>query len=87
MEREEIYKKIKEVIDITLKGTADMDKVTEDTDLIDELGITSILGIEILVRLENAFGIEVDDDELSYELARSLPSLADYVENQLKLTD
>ncbi len=78
-----MYEKIKEIIGISLKGTADMGKVTEDTNLVEELGITSIVNIEILVRIENEFGIEVADDDLNIELTKNLPSLADYIEKQL----
>lgn len=85
MTREEMYERLKKVINITFKGEADLGKVTEDTNLNEELSITSVMNIEILVRLENEFGIEVDDDLLSMDLTKNLSVLAGFVEEQMRL--
>lgn len=79
MKREEIIEKIKEIIRATLKGELDTTEITETTLLVDEVGINSIAAIEILVRIENEFEIEIDDEDLSVELIRTIATLADYI--------
>ena len=43
------------------------------------LGINSMATIEIIVGLEEEFGIEVPDEELRVELFDSVQTMADYV--------
>lgn len=54
-----------------------------DNNLRSELGIDSITGLELLIWVEQEFGIQIDDDDLSVELVDSLDTLAAYVEGRL----
>jgi acyl carrier protein len=83
MKREEIYLRIKEIVKVTLKGEVDIQNIDEKTDLVNDIGIDSIAGIEILVRIENEFQIEIDDEDLSIELIRNFSTIADYVEARI----
>ncbi len=83
MDRREICEKIKDIINTTFKGEVDTSVITEETDLINELGVTSIEGIEILVRTESEFEIEIDDDDLTVDLLKTVATLAGYVEERL----
>jgi acyl carrier protein len=83
MKRQEIYDKLKEIISETFKGDVDTGKITEDTDLQEEVGINSVVGIEILVRVEDAFDITIEDEDLTTELTKTLVTLADYIEKSL----
>jgi acyl carrier protein len=51
-----------------------------DTNLTDTLGIDSIKSLEFLVWVENEFGIEIEDADLSAALVDSLDTLAAYVD-------
>jgi acyl carrier protein len=53
-----------------------------DRNLTNELGIDSIKSLEFLVWVENEFGIEIDDADLSASLIDSLDTLAAYVESK-----
>jgi len=83
MEREEIYRRIKAIILDTFKNDIDMESITEGSDLQDAFGINSLAGIEILVRVEAEFDIEIDDEDLSVELTRTMSTLANYIESKL----
>jgi acyl carrier protein len=74
---------LKEIISETFKGDVDTGKITEDTDLQEEVGINSVVGIEILVRVEDAFDITIEDEDLTTELTKTLVTLADYIEKSL----
>jgi acyl carrier protein len=54
-----------------------------DTNLRHELSIDSIAGLELLIWVENEFGIQIDDDDLSVALVDSLDTLAAYVDSRL----
>lgn len=54
-----------------------------DNDLTSELGLDSINSLEVLIWVENEFGIQIDDEDLSVALINSLDVLADYVEQKV----
>ncbi len=54
-----------------------------DENLTSELGLDSINSLEVLIWVENEFGIQIDDEDLSVALINSLDVLAAYVENKL----
>ena len=84
MTREEIYTKLKGIIKETFRDEVSLDNVNEDTDLVEAIGVNSIVGIEILVRSEGEFGITIDDEDLSIELIQTLSTLADYIEKKME---
>lgn len=52
--------------------------------MIEELDISSVDSLEILVWVENEFGIMIDDSYLSQELIMSLENLKAYVVSKLE---
>lgn len=55
--------------------------------LIEELGITSVDALEILIHVENEFEIHIDDGDLSQALVSSLANLEAYIEPRLSQAD
>lgn len=85
MERNEIYEKIKEAICSVLRKDVDFTGITEETDIMEALGLNSIVAIELVVRMETLFDIEIDDEDLSTDLFRTLSNIADYVEKKAEV--
>ena len=54
------------------------DKVTADTDLQEDLGADSLDVVELLMSIEDEFGVEVPDDEI--ENIKTVGSLVSYIE-------
>lgn len=79
--REEIYDKVKEVLEYALG--ADAEDVTLDATLIGDLGAESIDFLDISFKLEQEFGIKIDQGELFPENLMQDESLVD----DGKLTD
>lgn len=82
MEKEQVIVEIRKIIGETTElENAEQLKATED--LVEERGINSMDAISILVAVEDTFDIEVDDQDLSADLVRTIDNLADYVMNKL----
>ena len=54
------------------------DKVTADTDLQEDLGADSLDVVDLLMSIEEEFGVEVPDDEI--ENIKTVGSLVSYIE-------
>ena len=54
------------------------DKVTADTDLQEDLGADSLDVADLLMSIEDEFGVEVPDDEI--ENIKTVGSLVSYIE-------
>lgn len=78
MEREEIKNKF---LDLLRKqdgiDAAALDNASEDFDIVEDGGASSITATKILMECENVFDIELDDDEdeMSYRLGDILDAL------------
>ena len=82
MERNIIINEIKDIISETTDFD-DCSLLSETTDLLDDKGLNSMDAISILVAVEDKFNIEINDEDLSAELVRTLGSIADYVEKKM----
>ena len=54
------------------------DKVTADTDLQEDLGADSLDVVDLLMSIEDEFGVELPDDEI--ENIKTVGSLVSYIE-------
>lgn len=54
------------------------DKVTADTDLQEDLGADSLDVVDLLMSIEDEFGVEVPDDEI--ENIKTVGSLVSFIE-------
>jgi acyl carrier protein len=53
--------------------------VTEDMKLMDELGLSSSVGLELLLELEEELEIQIDVEELDQDEMHTVGDLADYI--------
>lgn len=62
MNREELMERIKEII--ADKLGVDIDEVTDDADLIDDLDADSLDLVDLAMAIEDEFGVTIADEEL-----------------------
>lgn len=83
MKREQVQNKIIEILSSTLNERFSLSDVKEDDKVAEILNINSIEAIEIIVRVENEFDIEIDDEDLSINFLQSINYVTDYVMKKL----
>jgi len=73
----EIFEKVKEIIVNELKVEAA--KVTLEANLHEDLGADSIDAVEVIMSLEDEFGISIDDD--AAQNIKTVQDLVNYIES------
>ena len=71
------FDKVKEVI--MDKLGADEDKITADASFVDDLGADSLDTVELIMQLEEEFGMEIPDEEA--EKLTTVGSAVDYIDS------
>lgn len=80
---ERVATRIKILLVQVLQIDIDPEDIADDEPLFgDGLDADSMLSLEFISAIEEAFGIEVTDDELRVELFESLRGLVEYVEGK-----
>lgn len=77
MQKQEIQSKICEIVGRL--GQFNNDNVQADNDLRDHYGVDSIVLVELLVEIEDVFGITFDSSLLTYDTFSTVGSISDYV--------
>ena len=73
---------IEQIIDaISKQLKVDPSKITPETDIIDDLGADSLDVVELLMTIEDKYGIVIPDDEVT-EL-RTIKKMSDYIEEHI----
>ena len=79
-----IEQTIKEIMVERLFLKMKPEELADDVQLMQELGVDSVSVFEIVVGLEEVYGISFDDDEFQIETFRTPKSIADYVRGKLE---
>jgi acyl carrier protein len=82
MSDQQLKQQIKEMIVERLFLDADPAEIGDDEPLMESYDIDSVNLFEIVVGLEEQFGISFEDEDFSVELFATVDSLAEYVENK-----
>lgn len=79
---ENMEQKIREIIKMHVQLTRDIDSLTSNDSLID-VGLDSLSCIKVLVIIEEQFGIEFLDEDLTLENFRNLDSICKCIKSRL----
>jgi acyl carrier protein len=80
MEREDLLKKVRQIVSDKLSISED--QVTEDASFIDDLGADSLDTVELVMALEDEFGLDIPDDEA--EKLTTVGKALDYIQGHAK---
>lgn len=71
---------IEEIIEIIAKQLkVDVEDITPDTDILDDLGADSLDVVELLMTIEDKYNITVPDDEV--QNLRTIRLMSEYINN------
>ncbi len=79
MTREEIYQKIVKIVSQKLQ--VHENEVKEDSSFVDDFGADSLDLVELIMKMEEEFGIEISDEESQKIL--TVKDAVDFIENKL----
>lgn len=71
-----VFEKVQKIISENLN--VPLEKVTMDTHLVDDLGADSLNAVELIMALEEEYGIEVDDE--AAQNMKYVRDLVNYIE-------
>ena len=84
MEREQIIEKLTDIL-YTLSDVDEQIELSEDDILNDgELGLDSLIMVQLIVEIEREFDIEIDDEYLSMDFLSTLGTIADFIMEEMK---
>ena len=81
MKHEEVFEKLKEIMG-SLRPDADLNQITEETLLVEELGMDSLFMLMMALQSEKVFGIRFDSMQTS--TLRTAGDVCGYIESKLK---
>ena len=64
MDSQEVFEKVVKILTPYVKNQAALDSVTTDTHILDELKVNSARLVDVVLEFEDAFNIEIDDDDV-----------------------
>jgi len=80
MQREELLKKVRAIV--ADKLSISQDKVTEAASFIEDLGADSLDTVELVMALEDEFGLDIPDEEA--EKLTTVGKAMDYISSKVK---
>lgn len=83
--RAEILAALKELVIEVMQLKIAPEAISDTANLFDDCGLDSTSVIDLIVGLEQKFGISIDDDELDVKLFQDLSKLTEFVEAKLEL--
>ncbi len=83
-DRNEILKTLSAILEPWLDGIDDADSLNEDTNLLADLGLDSVAILQLVLGIENQFGITIKDSELDSDVFSKIKNLIDIIEGKLR---
>lgn len=88
MQKLEVKNQLVEILNEVLDNPALLKHREIDTiNLVNDLGISSITFIELIVKIEDNFGIEIPVDKLAFEYFQEINALSDMIINMMARHD
>jgi acyl carrier protein len=64
MEQSEIFERVTKILTPYVKNQDALDGITLSTHILDDLKVNSARLVDVVLEFEDAFGIEIDDDDV-----------------------
>ncbi len=82
MQNERLEDRLKQMIVDRLMLKAKPEEIGDEEDLIEQRGLESVQLMEIVIGLEEVFGVELEDEEFSIKKFKTVCNIAEVVRNK-----
>lgn len=77
----EILEKLKEIFHLIINRDADLTNITKETEIVNDLGVSSIGLIYLMVAIEEMFAIDLSD--VTFNTFVTIDDVVQYIENKI----
>lgn len=77
----EILEKLKEIFHLIINRDADLTNITKETEIVNDLGVSSIGLIYLMVAIEEMFAIDLSD--VTFNTFVTIDDVVRYIENKI----
>ena len=77
-----IEEKIKAILSQVQENPTAIETLSDDTDIINDIGLDSLQMVTFVLKLEEELGIEIDFDSFDFSHLSSIKSLSEFLSNQ-----
>jgi len=81
MERTDIVEKLTEVLQMAMGDSIDVNSITEESNLVTDLGLNSVGILYVVIAIEEFFGIRFDD--VTFGDFNTVKDVIDYIEKKV----
>ncbi|MBO4963281.1 MAG: acyl carrier protein [Clostridia bacterium] len=81
MERTDIVEKLTEVLQMAMGDSIDVNSITEESNLVTDLGLNSVGILYVVIAIEEFFGIRFDD--VTFGDFHTVKDVIDYIEKKV----
>lgn len=82
VELDNIIKKLKDIYSNALKTDISEDVFKEGVELVEVLHIDSLVGLQIVVKIEQEFDVMIDDDDFAISMINSLTKAVKFIQEK-----
>jgi len=81
MDEKQIFQEMVNILKPYVKDPALLETATKDTHILDDLKVNSARLVDVIIKCEDVFGIEIDDDDA--DQIRTIGDAVDILQNKL----
>lgn len=78
-----IYEELRKLLEDSLSIIYEKEEIKKDTHIVDDLGFNSIMIMQLFIKIEETFEINIDED-IRYEDVLKVENMLKYIQNKLE---
>lgn len=80
-----IESEMKRILIEIVEGRITEDNICSNTNIVEDIGLDSLQMINLILMIEDAFDLEIDFDEIEYEIFLRFSELVEFIKEKLEV--